>query len=69
MGKLDRDEKVYGVGEGELIIHFDCNDEFLNGLVDNLISACISKRCSMQHSWASDGRSERLILKLPAVGD
>lgn len=67
MGKLDREEKVHPVNPGELIIHFDCDNEFLNDLVDKLISGCLNKRCSMQNSW--NGHTERLIVKLPPIGD
>lgn len=67
--KLTREEKVHSVAPGELIIHYDCENEFLVGLVDTLIASCTGKRCSLQHAWANDAHTERLILRLPAPND
>lgn len=67
--KLTREEKVHPVAPGELIIHYDCENEFLVGLVDALIASCRGKRCSLQHSWANDAHTERLILRLPPPND
>lgn len=69
MGKLTKEDKVLSVEQGQMVIHYDCNDAFLVGLVDALISSCTSRRISLSHAWANDDRSERLVLQLPTLGD